>query len=105
MPHTSTMLRNALFMAGVLPVFALSAQGPSAGDHDHGTGTTGPVLHGEYVENKGQWSAPIRYRADFGLVALFAEQDRLVFSKLEDGATDRGTMRSMKVLAPWKICV
>lgn len=83
------MLRNTLFLAGVLPVLALSAQGPSPGSHDHGSHSTSPLLHGEYVENKGQWPAPIRYRADFGLVALFAEKNRLVFSKLEDDATEK----------------
>lgn len=57
--------------------------------HDHGPSANEPVLHGEYVENKGQWAAPILYRADFGLVALFAERDRLVFSKLDEAVPDR----------------
>ena len=57
--------------------------------HDHGPSAQEPVLHGEYVENKGQWAAPILYRADFGLVALFAERDRLVFSKLDEAVPDR----------------
>ena len=49
----------------------------------------GPVLHGEYVENKGQWPTPILYRADFGVLALFAELDRLVFSKIDEAVLDR----------------
>jgi gliding motility-associated-like protein len=62
-------------------------------DHGHATGhgpsAPAPTLHGEYVENKGQWQSPILYRADFGLVALFAERNRLVFSKLDEAVPDR----------------
>ncbi|MBK7381857.1 MAG: PKD domain-containing protein [Flavobacteriales bacterium] len=81
--------RRALSLFGVLSFTTGFAQGPSHSAKDHGPSVDAPVLHGEYVENKGQWAPQIMYRADFGLVAMFAEKDRLVFSKLEDGASDK----------------
>jgi len=67
---------------------AKHAHGPHAG-HDHEHAVAQPSVHGEYVENKGQWQSQILYRADFGLLAMFAERDRLVFSKLEDDAAEK----------------
>ena len=63
-------------------------RGPHAG-HDHGAAIGAPAQHGEYVENKGQWPTPILYRADFGLLAMFAERDRLVFSKIDEAVLER----------------
>ncbi len=67
---------------------ASHVHGPSAG-HEREASIALPETHGEYVENKGQWASSILYRADFGLLAMFAERDRLVFSKLQDDAADK----------------
>jgi len=76
-------------LAAVLLGTTALAQHAGHHGHDHGPNAQEPVLHGEYVENKGQWQPPILYRADFGLLALFAERDRLVFSKLDEAVPDR----------------
>jgi len=81
MNHVRTYLPSAVvLLLSSLPYCAL------AHTHDHGQE---PILKGEYVENKGQWPGQVLYRADFGLVALFAERDRLTFSKWEEDAPDK----------------
>ncbi len=58
--------------------------------HDHAAVASGsPVLTGEYVENKGQWNDKVLFRADFGVTAIFAESDRLTFSKWADDVPEK----------------
>ncbi|MFN3876018.1 MAG: hypothetical protein ACK4L7_08930, partial [Flavobacteriales bacterium] len=72
---------------GALACLGLPAQDPHG--PAHGPSPPEPAARGEYVETKGQWPRSVLYRADFGLLALFAERDRLVFSRLEDGAGEK----------------
>jgi len=45
-----------------------------------------PVANAAFIENKGQLPGQVLYRADFGTVALFAERQRITWSKLQDDA-------------------
>jgi gliding motility-associated-like protein len=83
------MLRNNLVVIltmAVVTIPQLNAHQPSCA---HGSAATAAAAGGEYVENKGQWDDRVLYRADFGLVALFAERDRLTFSLWEPYAVDK----------------
>ncbi len=60
-----------------------------------GTASTGHTDHdhqehgGSFIENLGQWPAPVRFRADVNGGALFLENNGWAWSKLEASAADR----------------
>ena len=48
-----------------------------------------PRQHARYLENRGQWPAQVLYHTNFGVLALWAERDRITFSKWQDGIGDQ----------------
>ncbi|MEO8067088.1 MAG: PKD domain-containing protein [Flavobacteriales bacterium] len=72
-------------MLGPGSAFAGAEGGPGAlADPSRPT----PRIPERFLENKGQMPGQVLYRADFGTLALFAERDRITFSKLRDDAPE-----------------
>ena len=78
------MERTVLLVLGLGLCVQLNAQGQDA--HAHAT----PVRPAQrFVENKGQWPAHVRYRAEFGTASMFAEADGITWSMLQVDAGER----------------
>lgn len=67
-----------LLLAGLLP--------SAASAHDHTASDGGASAPVRYILNKGQLPSNVLYRADVGMTALFMEQDRLTWSRLQADA-------------------
>ena len=74
-----SVLLTAIAAAGLLPGRAL-AQAPELGQPPVPAGATL-----EFVANRGQWAAPVRFAADVPGGRLFAEADGLTLALLADG--------------------
>lgn len=70
-------------VAAALQSTAFAGNGHDHEGHDHG-GTPA-----SFIENLGQWPAPVLFRTGASGAALFVEQDGWTWSKLESGADDR----------------
>lgn len=78
------MERTVLLVVGLGLCAQLNAQGQDA--HAHATPVRPPQ---RFVENKGQWPAHVRYRAEFGTASMFAEADGITWSMLQADAGER----------------
>lgn len=66
---------NATLIVATLP---LAAQ-----QHEHAAVMTA-APKARYIENKGQWPQAVKYHTNFGALAVWAENDRITFSRLSD---------------------
>ncbi|MBK9287199.1 MAG: PKD domain-containing protein [Flavobacteriales bacterium] len=72
------------------PLFAAALH---ANDHDHQPGMKAvggaPADKIRYILNKGQWDPAVLYKAEVTGLAVFLEKDGMVWSKLQDDASER----------------